>query len=191
MTLYPTAFYDAFHPIDQPSAPMFGPIPTSTDANPSFIMPHPDLEIPDYPDDDTPFLLFRTEQMGNPFKMEDDSMTEAVMTRQQLRLYIPQPEETEIIESSVARSFMTNSEIQVTVYPNPVGATELLHVDLLDYDDALNINYELFDATGKVLISGQLQQKQNILDISMYAAGVYSLRLLSFATIENHLIIKQ
>ncbi len=184
---YQTAFYDAFYPVDQPSAPMFGPIPTSTDANPSFIMPHPDLEIPDYPDDDTPFILFRTEQTGNPFKVENNDLTATVVTRQQLGLQMSQ---TEVVETEpMVNSVTDNLNTSLSIYPNPIKDNEILHVDLIGTGE--DTSYELFDSAGKVLMQGKFRSNKNRLDLGRFAQGVYSLRLSFSGSVENRLIIKQ
>ena len=185
---YLTAFYDAFYPVDQPSTPMVGPISTPTNGTGSFIMPHPDLEIPDYPDDDTPFLLFRTEQTGNPFKVENNVLTESVMTRQQLGINISI---TENAETSVKKPTASSSEFEVSIYPNPLEGTDLLHIDVSGYNEAFCLSYELLDATGKMLNVGVTHKHQNTLNIGMYAVGIYALRLYTEDHFENHLIVIQ
>lgn len=77
--------------------------------------------------------------------------------------------------ASTATLALTNfSNTVLKAYPNP--ATQILNVDMSDM--VSNINYEVLDISGKVVLRGSEQQVNGLkLDVEALAKGVYFVRL--------------
>jgi hypothetical protein len=187
---YQTAFYDGYYPVDIPSVPFIGPISTSTNTNGAFAMPHPDLGIPDYPlSSATPCFLFRTEQIGSPFKLEENEaeMVRADYGRQEINSFlIGDPTDGYQVGNGTVLRGIGHS---LSVYPNPVTGS-LLHVDMAEGDlNSVPIRYQVFDISGKLIRDGIFERLQNTLNMAELALGTYNLRLSLVSGTSNHLII--
>ena len=60
----------------------------------------------------------------------------------------------------------------LTIYPNPV--IDLIHIQ--STIDISNVEYEIIDAQGKIIQTGMMNE-QSLIDVSIIATGVYTLRL--------------
>ena len=169
--------------------PLVGPDPTPTDANGVFAMPFPDLGIPDYTHSNaTPCFLFRTAQVGNPFKIQEENLDEYTAQRENFSRSLGS--EVETPESNPESISQSRHELGLFIYPNPIAGNEL-HVDLLDTpNNMVGIRFELFDIAGKSLLAGVLDAKQNVINIEEYASGTYNLRVWLTNAATNNLIIK-
>lgn len=67
------------------------------------------------------------------------------------------------------------------VYPNP--ATDLLNVEVPNPGNDV-MKYELYDATGRVIMSVNLSGTRNSIDMSKYEEGIYTLRITNLTTSE-------
>ena len=80
-------------------------------------------------------------------------------------------------QSQPTNTHLSNADL-IKVYPNPTE--NILFVESMDNLDAL-ISYQLFDATGKVVLSKEINQKAGAnkltLDLQTFAAGSYYLML--------------
>lgn len=188
--VYMTGFYDGFYLVDQPSTPFAGPVPTSTNAIGSFTLPFPDLGIPDFPfSDATPCLLFRTEEIANPFRLTNPNSNELSASQNSKRNFV-EVEITNMRSNSITSNVAKNG-INYSVYPNPLTGN-ILHVDLTGSgSQSEDLHYDLLDAVGKVLTSGTFGQQKNVLVLDEYAAGTYNLRLWFEDSMESQLVIKQ
>lgn len=72
-----------------------------------------------------------------------------------------------------------NAKTNIRVYPNP--AADLLNVTLDALDS--NLNYQIFDVTGKSVATGQLTE-QNQIDVSALNVGVYFLKTENYKTVK-------
>lgn len=81
------------------------------------------------------------------------------------------------------------STANVVVYPNP--ATSYVNVNLAD-DDYKNVKYDLFDLTGKKVLSEVAKASQQDVSVAALPAGVYYLKITkNGAEIKTAKIIKQ
>ena len=91
---------------------------------------------------------------------------------------ILQPAASEITVTSPASTIAVASETAVKIYPNPTG--NFLYIETLN-DQAAALSYQLFDISGKVILTGQLSVQQgankNRVQLNEYAAGTYFLML--------------
>ena len=60
-----------------------------------------------------------------------------------------------------------------TVYPNPTEGLLTLKID-----KAERFEYQVFDLTGQLIISGQAQNGETTIDLSRYNKGVYFISLI-------------
>ncbi len=67
-----------------------------------------------------------------------------------------------------------NSDLIVTVFPNPVG--DALTIKTEQYD---NLSYQLFDENGKLIFEGNLLNSETFLNTSDLQPAAYSLRILN------------
>ena len=58
----------------------------------------------------------------------------------------------------------------LSIYPNPV-------IDLLTFDLNKTVNYSLINLNGQILKKGELNQKENILNVSDLSTGLYFLKI--------------
>jgi hypothetical protein len=72
-------------------------------------------------------------------------------------------------ESTVA--IPEENKIAVMIYPNP--AQDFIQIDLAE--SMIGSNFQLIDASGKIIISGNIFAVKFTLDITKLAAGHYSL----------------
>ncbi len=77
------------------------------------------------------------------------------------------------------------NQSSMQLYPNPVH--DFLNVSLID--DGLS-RYEILDASGKIVLSGEQHTRNFTIDISLYSAGIYQFRLIGMkGTICSKLVI--
>ncbi len=67
------------------------------------------------------------------------------------------------------------SQEALHIYPNP--ASDLLYINLPDHSGGVNLQVELYDASGRLAIQQVLQNNQ--LDVSGLPGGIYFLKLRS------------
>ncbi|MGB4837984.1 MAG: T9SS type A sorting domain-containing protein [Saprospiraceae bacterium] len=71
------------------------------------------------------------------------------------------------------RSVSVPSEV-IRLYPNPATEEISIEVAYSDPNQIIHIGYEIYNSTGKVILSGQLQQK-NTIKIKEWPTGIYYL----------------
>jgi alpha-glucosidase (family GH31 glycosyl hydrolase) len=79
-------------------------------------------------------------------------------------------------------------EAQVAIYPNP--SEDMLNISIFE-NGVQNATIELFDISGKLLLSEALTGHQNNLDISALEAGIYQIRIQANEKMANRKIIKR
>jgi trimeric autotransporter adhesin len=75
----------------------------------------------------------------------------------------------------------------VSIYPNPSAG--MLHVNIEKWNAFCNL--ELYDATGKLLLSENTNQADTDLDISTLPTGIYILKIATVNTVRTFKIIRQ
>ena len=88
-----------------------------------------------------------------------------------------------------AVSELLNSEIKLKVFPNPTNDFVLIQFN----KTIENSDYTLFNLTGKILKSKQINSTETRLDLSNYASGQYILKLTKNSTqpLQTFKIIKR
>jgi len=61
--------------------------------------------------------------------------------------------------------------VDVAIYPNPVNETLHINIPKLDY------TFTIHSLSGKLLVSGLLNQKQNDISLQKLSKGIYALRV--------------
>jgi len=72
-----------------------------------------------------------------------------------------------------------NLKANIVLYPNPVS--DLLYVTLDELDT--NLDYQIFDITGKVIQSAKLNDANNI-DVAAFNTGIYFLKVANYKTVK-------
>jgi hypothetical protein len=78
------------------------------------------------------------------------------------------------------------SNVYSNVYPNPTA--DVFRVDAKYHNAPYELYYELYDATGQIMSTGQLSN--TAVDVSVYNPGVYMLRIYTGATVHTLRIVK-
>ena len=68
------------------------------------------------------------------------------------------------------------SNIELTIYPNP--ATDILQIEFEKYAD-YTANFQLLDASGKILQESTIQSNKSTVEMNSYQAGTYMLNIIS------------
>lgn len=97
-------------------------------------------------------------------------------------------EESIFWHPNVLRNIPPNaySNVYSNVYPNPTA--DVFRVDAKYHNAPYELYYELFDATGQIMSTGQLSN--TAVDVSVYNPGVYMLRIYTGATVHTLRIVK-
>lgn len=89
-------------------------------------------------------------------------------------------------DNTVAVAELTQDDNSVTIYPNP--ATDKLH---LDYDAGKKLTATVYDVTGKLLITSELSNGTNTIDVSALQSGVYILNISGDGVETSHRFVKE
>ncbi len=89
-----------------------------------------------------------------------------------------------VIATPAKESFINDAMVGARVYPNP--AKEKLNIELLGLKD---VDIQLINLNGQVMLSKQLQSKKTELDISGFIKGVYMLKIITINKVLQKTII--
>lgn len=94
-----------------------------------------------------------------------------------------------VVDSSNLLSVPEPVAGEVNVFPNP--ATDMINVQLLNPNGDI-LQYEIYDATGRRVLSTSNSNEKNQIDFSNYEKGVYTMRITNLATqeVSTHQVIK-
>lgn len=67
-----------------------------------------------------------------------------------------------------------NINLQLSVYPNPTA--NLLSLDVKNYNFE-NLQYQLFDINGRIILSGKIVQESTQLQLDVFPAAIYLLKV--------------
>jgi hypothetical protein len=88
---------------------------------------------------------------------------------------------------AIVSSVPSLSDLDITIFPNP--ATDQLSVDLTSMDGSFN--YELIDATGRIVRSDRAINGINTIDVSRLNTGIYVFKLIGEGSAWSSRIVKQ
>lgn len=77
-----------------------------------------------------------------------------------------------LIDTSTSTEDEFTNEEFTLIYPNP-ASSEIK----VKFKEAPNVEYELLNNSGEVVLNGKFEQKEEVIDISRFANGIYSLRI--------------
>lgn len=91
------------------------------------------------------------------------------------------------IDTVLSASSLPSEELELMILPNPNSGIFQLQTNI---NQASTMQYQAIDMSGKIIISGQINQNQTQIDLSNFADGIYLLKVIHNRSIQTIKIIK-